>query len=81
MKDRTMIVYDVIQTITAVGASMSSYAAGEWLINHFDSESAADDFASRCNECCLIYPHIKYSVEAIDEESPNRKNYLRDSKL
>ncbi len=66
-----MIVYDVVKTVTADAASVSSHEVGRHLVNHFDDGRTAQRYADRCNECRRT-DGITYDVEAIDELSPLR---------
>ena len=64
-----MIVYDVIEHVKP--GTLTSSLPGTWLIDFFATETAATEFAERCNQYRLV-DGITYAVHAIDEESPDR---------
>lgn len=64
-----MEVYSVVATVAL--DAMTSAAKGSYEINVFATRQQADDYASRCNQCCTV-PGIAYAVQAVDEMSPER---------
>jgi uridine phosphorylase len=77
-----VIVFDVVQ-IVAPGA-ITSVAAGRWLVDFREVEAAAEQFAAELNAHvgCIVtrdgFYGISYTVEAHDEESPERAEYYAD---
>ena len=67
-----MIVYDVVCLMSHEAARNSSYKPGRELIAFRDNEAKAREVAALYNDRCNI-PGIRYYVNPIDEESPDRE--------
>lgn len=67
-------VYDVVQIVSADGAKITSYPAGEWWVESHQDDEAARDRAALFNRMCAVQPEfVKYVVEEVDESSASRK--------
>jgi hypothetical protein len=66
-----MIVYDIIQTVTPDAARNTSDPAGRWWMTSRDDQASAQRIADRYNQCCHV-EGVRYTVEEIDESSPDR---------
>jgi ribulose bisphosphate carboxylase small subunit len=66
-----MLIYSIVQNVEY--GSKSSYPAGRWEVCHSGDEMTARDICATFNRCrSSDNLGFSYSVEPIDEESPNR---------
>lgn len=64
-----MIVHDVIAMVAR--DALTSVPKGSYACNHFNTLAEARECASRYNECTTV-SGVDYTVDSVDEESPER---------
>jgi hypothetical protein len=64
-----MLIYSIVQTVQP--GTLCSYPVGRCEVEAFDDRQRANETCDTFNRCCHT-PGIVYSVEAVDEESPDR---------